>query len=169
MSEMTKNLSVTDRSIIKAFLSRHLRGDVTGLFDAALYCGDDALPFDTSQLDMAQYVRCPYCDTVIARGVEETAELLDGDLTFKQCPHCGVNVGIDEMEAETEYPGEWLLVSSSLARALFERGEIVLDQQYWGRYPRHSQDFDYVTDPAIVGICDDLEILSGQAHCPVHK
>lgn len=58
------------------------------------------------------------------------------------------------------------MVSDSLGKALFHRGELVLDGQYWGRYAE-ADDYDYVNDKTIRGVCEEMEILSGQKHCPV--
>lgn len=180
-----------DEKIIRGFVARHIRGDVSDIMDAVLGSGEeDLLPFSTDMLDSAIYVECPLCGEIIARGKNAVETMMseaddddDDDILYGLqakylgypsgghlcCDACGSYLSPDELVEHVDMPKQWILVTDSLGAALEYRGEIVLDKRYWGRYCSDENDIDYANDEIIVGICRDIGILSGQEHCPIKQ
>ena len=125
---------------------------------------EEVIPILDYEAEPGEEYKCPHCG--LGYPTKEEAKACCAGEEIVVCLNCGHTMPVDEYlelaEVDVGDITQWVLVTPWLASKLEEQGEILIrDKNIWGRV---ESAVEFADEDAIIQICNDAEILEGQAH-----
>lgn len=149
------NMRIKDR-----FVDREVLACISDMAEM-LFDESDQLYADYEEFDNYYRAICPEC------GESDIVWKFNEGGSINYVCTCGKEFTIeefDELEREVSEVYEWWIVTSWLGQRLREHGEVVLDRLLGWIWGRRTTGQAISLDGVITDICEEMEILEGQAY-----